>query len=152
VAVLSSDPGQPEDPTAAPPAQHAVDRDPVPCEVRAAANEAYSCRWVEANVAPLVFDSLLDGGARGGPRHLVFRGEGLTVEVDVAVDRSVTGRLVPPSATDVVLRWPGGSTPTCADEDGCFSLPRVPKGPATLRFPASAEDGPGPVGTEWIVF
>ena len=150
--MLSSDPGQPEDPTAPGPGQPALDRDPVPCEVQAAANEAYSCRWVEADVASLVFDSFLNGGARSGPRHVVFRGEGLTVEVDVAVDRSMIGRLVPPSATEVVLRWPGGSTPTCSDEDGCFTLPRVPKGPATLRFPASAEGTPGPVGTEWIVF
>ena len=150
--MLSSDAGQPEDPTAPGPGQHPVDRERVPCEVQAAANEAYSCRWVEANVASLVFDSLLDGAARRGPRHLVFRGEGLTVEVDVAVDRSVIGRLVPPAATEVVLRWPGGSTPTCSDEEGCFTLPRVPKGPATLRFPASADGGPGPVGTEWIVF
>ena len=148
----ASDPGQPEDRTASGANQDAVGRDPVPCEVRAAANEAYSCRWVEANVASLVFDSLLDGGARRGPRHLVFRGEGLTVEVDVAVDRSVIGRLFPPSATEVVLRWPGGSAPTCSDERGSFTLQRVPRGPATLRFPARAEDGPGPVGTEWIVF
>ena len=148
----ASDPGEPEDGTASDPTQDAADRDPVPGEGRAAAQDAYSCRWVEANVAALVFDSLLDGGARMGPRHLVFRGEGLTVEVDVAVDRSVIGRLVPPSPTEVVLRWPGGSTPTRADERGCFSLPRVPRGPATLRFPARAGGGPGPVGTEWIVF
>ena len=148
----ASDPGDQENGTVTGPSQQAADPDPAPCEVRAAAQEAYSCRWVEANVAALVFDSLLDGGARRGPRHLVFRGEGLTVEVDVAVDRSVIGRLVPPSPTDVVLRWPGGSTPTRSDERGCFRLPRVPRGPATLRFPARAEGGPGPVGTEWIVF
>ncbi len=152
MAVLASDPGQPEDRPASGPIPDAVDRDPVPCDVRAAANEAYSCRWVEANVASLVFDSLLDGGTRRGRRHLVFRGEGLTVEVDVAVDRSVIGRLVPPSATEVVLRWPGGSTPTCSDEGGHFTFPRVPRGPATLRFPARAEGGPGPVGTEWIAY
>ena len=147
-----SDPGQPEDGTAPSPEEKTAERDPVPCEVRAAATQAYSCRWVEANVASLVFDSLLDGGSRRGPRHLVFRGEGLTVEIDVGVDRSVTGWLVPPVATEVLLRWPGGSTPTCSDSWGCFTLPRVPKGPATLRFPRRPEGGPGPVGTEWIVF
>lgn len=147
----ASDPGQPEDATISASPRDPVDGDPVPCEVRAAAKAAYSCRWVEANVASLVFDSLLDGGARRGPRHLVFRGDGLTVEVDVAVDRSAEGRLVPPTATDVVLRWPGGSAPTRSDERGRFTLTRVPRGPASLRFPARAEDGPGPVGTEWIV-
>jgi hypothetical protein len=152
VAVPASDPGQPEDGTISARTHDPVDGDPVPGDVRAAARAAYSCRWVEANVASLVFDSLLDGGARRGPRHLVFRGEGLTVEVDVAVDRSAVGRLVPPSETEVVLRWPGGSAPTRSDELGCFILTGVPRGPASLRFPARAEEGPGPVGTEWIVF
>ena len=146
------DPRQPLQGTASGPPQDTVDRDPVPCEVRAAARDAYSCRWVEAAVASLEFDSVLHRGARRGQRHLVFRGEGLTVEVEVAVDRSLTGCLVPPTVTEVVLRWPGGSAPTCSDESGRFSLPRVPRGPATLRFPGRAEGGPGPVGTEWIVF
>ena len=151
--MLASDPGQPEDVTAWGPPAEVGDRDPVPDEVRAAAHEAYTYRWEEADVASLVFDSLLDGGSRRGPRHLVFRGDGLVVEVDVAVDRSVIGWLVPPLVTDVVLRWPGGSTPTCSNKRGCFVLPRMPNGPATLRFPAPAADGgPGPVGTEWIVF
>ncbi len=148
----TSEPGEPEGGAGPARPHEPVDRDPVPCEVRAAANAAYSCRWVEANVAALVFDSLLDGGSRRGPRHLVFRGEGLTVEVDVAVDRSLVGRLVPPTATEVVLRWPGGSAPTHSDDRGCFALPNVPQGPATLRFPARTEGGPGPVGTEWTVF
>ena len=135
----TSDPGQPDG------------SGPVPCEVRAAANEAYSCRWAEANVASLVFDSLLDGGTRRVPRHLVFRGRGLTVEVDVAADRCVIGQLFPPSATKIVLRWPGGwplPTPTSGAASSSLGCP----GPATLRFPAPPEEGRGPLGTEWIVF
>ena len=148
----ASNPGRPSDGTASGPTQDAVDRDSAPCEVRAEAKEAYLCRWVEADVASLVFDSLLDPAARGGHRHLVFRAEGLTVEVDIAGDRSMVGRLIPPSATEVVLCWPGGSAPTRSDEWGCFVLPDLPRRPATLRFPTGAGGGPGPVGTEWIVF
>jgi hypothetical protein len=74
------------------------------------------------------------------------------VEVDVAADRSVIGQLIPPSATKIVLRWPGGSAPTHSDERGRFVLPLMPRGPATLRVPARAEEGRGPLGTEWIVF
>ena len=141
----TSDPGEREDGTVrGRDSVEAADRDPVPGDVHAAAKEAYLCRWVEANVAALMFDSLLDGASRWVPRHLVFRGKGLTVEVDVAVDRSLTGRLVPPCPTEVVLRWPGGSTPTRCDEQGCFTLPRVPRGRPRSAFRPPPRAGQAP--------
>ncbi len=126
--------------------------DPLPHEVRAAARAAYLCRWEPADVASLVFDSWLGGDGRPGPRYVVFRAGNLTVELAVAPDRSVVGRLLPALATDVVLRWPGGSATARSDEFGCFSLSNLPSGPASLRFPALADGRPGPVGTEWVVF
>ncbi len=126
--------------------------DPLPREVRAAAQAAYSCRWAQADVASLVFDSWFQGRSRKGARYVVFRTDDLTVELAVAEDRSVAGRLLPPSVTDLVLRWPDGSCQTRTDEFGCFTLPNLPPGPATLRFPAHADRWSGPVGTQWIVF
>ncbi len=126
--------------------------DPLPREVRAAAQAAYSCRWEQADVASLVFDSWLGSETRSGPRYVVFRTGDLTVEVAVAADRSVVGRLLPGSATEVLLRWPGGSCASRTDEFGCFSLPNLPPGPASLRFSGRSDGGAGPVGTEWIVF
>ena len=63
----ASDPRQQEDGTASSPTKDTADHEPVPGEVRAAARAAFSCRWVEADVASLVFDSHLHGDARGGP-------------------------------------------------------------------------------------
>jgi hypothetical protein len=134
------------------PPEEASTCDPLPREVRAAAKAAYSCRWGQADVAPLVFDSWLEGGSRRGPRYVVFRGDDLTVELAVAPDRSVVGRILPPSTTDMVLRWPGGSRSSRSDEFGCFTLPNLPPGPASLRFPARPGRWSRPVGTEWIVF
>ncbi len=125
--------------------------DPLPRDVRAAAQAAYSYRWEQADVATLVFDSWL-GETRPGPRYVVFRTGDLTVEVAVAADRSVVGRLLPPSATEVLLRWPGGSCASRIDAFGCFSLPNLPPGPASLRFPVGSDGWSRPVGTEWIVF
>ena len=150
--MATSDAGQRADETSPWRARPCRGDDPAPPEVQAAARAAFSCRWVEADVATLAFDSVMAGSRGRGARHLVFRGEGLTVEVDVAPDRSVIGRLLPPLATEVVLRWPGGSQRVRSDDQGCFSLEGVPRGPATLRFPARADGGEGPVGTEWIVF
>ena len=126
--------------------------DPLPPEMRAAARKAYSCRWVEAGVASLVFDSWQDAQSRKGARYVVFRTDEVTVELALSEDRSLVGRLLPPSATDLLLRWPGGSSASRTDEFGCFTLPHLPPGPASLRFPAPSGGSSGPVGTEWTVF
>jgi hypothetical protein len=128
--------------------------DPVPGEVKAAAEAAFSWRTIDADLASLTYDSLLDEerliGVRGpgGPRQLTFEGAGLTMEVEVGDDRAVIGQLVPPSTATVELRWPGGATAVEADDLGRFGLPPAPRGPVSLRCLAAG--GAAPVTTDWL--
>jgi len=128
--------------------------DPVPDECTAAATAAFSLRTIDKDLATLDYDSLLDDDPPadrppGGSRHLTFVAEGLCVEVDVGED-GLLGRLVPPTAADVELRWPGGSTSVAVDEYGGFSVPAVPPGPVSFwcqRWPSGKAR---PVVTDWV--
>ncbi len=127
--------------------------DPIPGEVTAAAIAAFSCRTVDKEPAALAYDSLLDNAAAalppGGVRHLSFVGRRHSVEVDIGTD-GLAGRLVPPAATDVELRWPGGSTTVAVDGLGGFSVSPIPTGPVSLRCQPGPPDTTSPVVTDWV--
>ncbi len=61
--------------------------DPVPVELRQLALEAYALHDLDARIAELTFDSLVDAlpvrGVPDAPRMLTFRAGGLTVDVEV---------------------------------------------------------------------
>ncbi|MDQ6798752.1 MAG: carboxypeptidase-like regulatory domain-containing protein [Actinomycetota bacterium] len=127
---------------------------PAPDGCTAAAANAFSLRTIDRELATLDYDSLLDDDPKnarppGGLRHLTFVAKGLCVEVDVGADR-LFGRIVPPSAADVELRWPDGSTSVTADESGGFSVSAVPPGPISLRFQRGRSDPGPPVVTDWV--
>src|SRR6202165_46621 len=86
--------------------------DPVPAEVLFAARGSLAWRRVDAELADLSFDSLVDGdlelaGVRSGDdsvRLVSFDGPDLTVEVEVAAvgdHRRLVGQLVPPQAATI---------------------------------------------------
>ena len=123
--------------------QGAVERfDPLPPKLEAAARAAFSWRTIDAELAELTHDTLLDDDrlalVRSGdtPRLLTFDGDGLSAEVEateVGRRRRLAGQLVPPQAAEVEVAHPGGQTRVEVDETGCFLVNDVQPGPVRLR-------------------
>src|SRR5438045_1899644 len=98
--------------------------DPVPTEVIAAAKASFTWRTIDAELAELAFDSLLDDDAllvRGAdqPRLLTFEGSSVTIELVVVTEadsRRVIGQLVPVQQADVEVVHRGGTATAYADE------------------------------------
>src|SRR5262245_32960657 len=118
--------------------QLAARLDPVPAELAAAAADAFGWREIDAELAALVYDSVLDqdeaARVRGGAeRRLVsFRAGDLTIDVEVASagsGRSVIGQLEPPQRAAVDFRSHEGVVSTEADELGRFQSGTLPAGP-----------------------
>jgi len=138
--------------------QAAGQADPLPAESVAAARAAFAWRTLDAELARLAYDSLLEdqplAGVRGvgTPRLLTFEAAGLTVEVEAAgegPERRLLGQLVPPQPGRVELRHRGGPATVEADGMGRFAFPGVLPGPVSLRCdPAS---GAGTVCTDWFL-
>lgn len=111
-----------------------------PAEVVAAAKELFTWRTVDAELASLTFDSLLDDEpavvrtTTAAPlRVLTFEADGLTVEVEVE-ERRLAGQLVPAVAAEIELVTPHRTVRAGADHLGRFVL-ALPVEPArsTLR-------------------
>ena len=118
-----------------------------------AARAAFSWRTVDAELAALTSDSLVDepAGVRGGsagPRDLVFEGRASSVEVACDQD-CLVGQLVPAGPGQVSLLRPDGEVDrTDVDEFGRFRFERSVTGPARLRCTTPS----GVVVTEWVRF
>jgi hypothetical protein len=131
--------------------------DPVPPELDAAARAAFTWRTIDAELAALAYDSVLDSdllvGIRGeqGPRMLTFESAGLTAELEVVVSgdhRRLIGQLVPPGRARVGIRHRGGELAVDADDLGRFAVDGVERGPVSLRI--DAEAGAVAVNTDWV--
>ncbi len=130
--------------------------DPVPPELLDAAAGAFAWRDIDAELAELVFDSLLDTDeaslVRGAPeRRLVsFAGGGLTIDVEVTTagpERMVMGQMVPPQRGVVDIRRRQETVSIEADELGRFRSGPLPPGPLSLRLRPA---GGAPVVTDWL--
>ena len=133
--------------------------DPVPRAVVQAAKESLTWRSIDADLAELAYDSLLDDAllvgtrSEAAPRSLTFETADVVVEVEV-VDagerRRLMGQLVPPRPAEIQVRHSGGLIRVGADEVGRFTAAGVAAGPVSLRCRvAGLEDAP--VETPWIV-
>ncbi|MEP7054749.1 MAG: hypothetical protein ABI912_05830, partial [Actinomycetota bacterium] len=118
------------------------------------ARAAYAWRTIDAELAALSYDSLLDdkelAGVRSagdGARMLTFDSAELSVEIAVERGRLI-GQLVPPQSGQVEVRYAGGSVTVSADDIGRFACDGVPRGPFSLRCVTSAAT---PIVTDWIV-
>ncbi|MGH9155863.1 MAG: hypothetical protein ACRD1K_08545 [Acidimicrobiales bacterium] len=137
--------------------------DPVPDQWRWAAEQSFTWRSVDTELAELVFDSLASAGSAAGAalvrgaatreRMLAFEGPTLRVELEVSPTTAgaflVVGQLVPETAGTVELRQ-GAAQPMVvkADDQGCFQADGVSAGPLSLRCTVA---GTGPVDTAWLV-
>jgi len=119
----------------------------------AAGRAAFSWRTVDAELAALTHDSLVDEpvgvrGASSGPRDLVFEGRELSVELELDQD-CLVGQLVPAAPGQVTLLGPDGELDrTDVDEWGRFRFERPVSGAARLRCATAS----GVLVTDWVRF
>jgi hypothetical protein len=128
--------------------------DPVPSNVVAAAKASSAWRTIDAELAVLVYDSVLDknecvGVRGGGARLLAFTSPDVTVELEVlGAGRGLIGQVGGTTAARVQICHPDGSVSVQTDSIGHFSLPSVPTGPMTVRV---IDEASGAVTqTEWV--
>ncbi|MER5856134.1 hypothetical protein ACFV2Z_12980 [Streptomyces sp. NPDC059688] len=130
--------------------QAAVVLDPVPDALRRLAVDAYALHDLDARIAELTFDSLMDAlpvrGVTDVPRMLTFRAGEVTVDVEVT-DDGLIGQVLPPrSASIEVLGGPQTATRVTVDTLGRFTSDTPPSGPFALRLRTGAEV----IVTEWL--
>ena len=124
--------------------------DPVPAELRQIAVEAYALHDLDARIAELTFDSVVDAipvrGATDVSRMLTFHSGDVTVDVEVSA-HGLMGQLLPPRAARIeVLTGPQAAVPLEADDMGRFTSEVAPAGPFALRLRTDGEV----VVTEWL--
>ncbi|KOG34315.1 hypothetical protein AQJ84_05105 [Streptomyces resistomycificus] len=124
--------------------------DPVPTALRQLAVEAYALHDLDARLAELTFDSLVDAipvrGATDPPRMLTFHSGDVTIDVEVT-SQGLMGQVLPPQPAGIeVLSGPRAGATLVADDLGRFSSDVTPAGPFALRLRAGGEV----VVTEWL--
>ncbi|MFI8946001.1 hypothetical protein ACIGO6_05715 [Streptomyces sp. NPDC053750] len=130
--------------------QAAAILDPVPAELRRIAVDAFALHDLDARVAELTFDSLVDAlpvrGEPDPPRMLTFRADEVTVDVEVTAD-GLIGQVLPPGPARIeVLSGPRAHAHLTADDMGRFTADAPPTGPFALRLRTDREV----VVTEWL--
>lgn len=132
------------------------DRLAPPPEVYDAARSAFALRTLDAELAALTYDSLVDtepSAVRSGdgPRVLTFEADGLTIEAEVdetPSGRRLLGQIVPPQPMGLVLESAAASVTGQADELGRFVID-LPASPTRVRLTCERE--PAPVHSAWLV-
>lgn len=128
-----------------------------PPHLREAALVAHTWHSVDAELAQLVYDSVVpEAGdelvavrSDDGPRQITFEAPGVEIEVTVAGStRTMVGQLVPPQAAQVELTEGDRVVGTTADELGRFRFEDIDPGPVRLTVLGSNHRT---VQTEWIV-
>ncbi|MCT7356077.1 hypothetical protein N4P33_28575 [Streptomyces sp. 15-116A] len=124
--------------------------DPLPPGLLQIAVDAYALHDLDARVAELTFDSLVDAlpvrGVTDAPRMLTFTAGEVTLDVEVTAD-GLLGQLLPPGAADIeVLNGPQPGTQVRADDMGRFTTDTPPSGPFALRL----RTGSDVIITEWL--
>ena len=130
----------------------ALEEPPLDENIIRAAQAAFTWRTVDAELEILSLSEGLEhagahvrGTGPGSPRTFAFRGERLSVAVEVD-DAGIVGQLTPPGPGQVTLATPDGPHATVeADEVGCFTLPPAPSGPVRLDCRLGADH----FVTEW---
>ncbi|CAL9368126.1 hypothetical protein [Streptomyces sp. enrichment culture] len=124
--------------------------DPLPPGLLQVAVDAYALHDLDARVAELTFDSLVDAipvrGATDVPRMLTFSAGEVTVDVEVTA-QGLMGQVLPPQPAGIeVLGGPQEGARLTADDMGRFTADTPPSGPFALRL----RTGGDVVVTEWL--
>lgn len=130
--------------------QAAAVLDPLPPALLQIAVDAYALHDLDARVAELTFDSLVDAipvrGATDVPRMLTFTAGEVTLDVEVTAE-GLMGQVLPPQPARVeVLGGPQTTAPLTADDLGRFTTATPPSGPFALRLRTDDDV----VVTEWL--
>ncbi|MEU9445775.1 hypothetical protein AB0D42_33865 [Streptomyces sp. NPDC048304] len=130
--------------------QAAAVLDPVPEALRQLALDAYALHDLDARIAELTFDSLVDAlpvrGVTDAPRMLTFSAGEVTVDVEVTED-GLIGQVLPPRSVHIeVLGGPRTARPVPVDSLGRFTSYTPPAGPFALRLRTGTEV----IVTEWL--
>ncbi|WP_436840672.1 hypothetical protein [Streptomyces griseoloalbus] len=130
--------------------QAAAVLDPLPPALLQIAVDAYALHDLDARVAELTFDSLVDAipvrGVTDAPRMLTFSAGEVTLDVEVTA-RGLMGQVLPPQSARIeVLGGPQAAIPLTADDMGRFTADAPPSGPFALRLHTGADV----VVTEWL--
>lgn len=119
-----------------------------PPEVVATARELFTWRTIDAELAELTYDSLLDdtptlARSAGQPRIMTFEAGSVTIEVEVDTApgrRRLLGQLVPAQEAELMLRDGDPSIVGRADAMGRFILP-LPGRPVRMSLRCRLADG-----------
>lgn len=140
--------------------------DPVPPELAEQVRRSFCWRTLDAELAELSFDSLVDrepalavrsdGDRTAEPRLLGFGavvdGQDLSIDVEInsaAGGSTLVGQLWPAGATSIQVQTGTGEVGTVpTDELGRFFVEPVPQGPVRLRV----EHGGRVVQTTWVSY
>ncbi len=128
---------------------------PVPASVDEFALSVQDLVRIDAHLAELIFDSLVDevAGTRGAVpnREMTFSAPGVQMEVSVMAEgiRHLVGQLVPPQPATVELFYHDERRETEADGLGRFTFEGVPGGLLSLRCTLGDEYSTV-VQTQWI--
>jgi hypothetical protein len=132
--------------------------DPMPEALLSAGRESLTWLRVDAELAELLSDSIVDDErlalvrSSGGVRAVTFEADGFAIELDILDDgaqRTLVGQLVPAASAEIEVQSGEASTKVTADEHGRFRAENVPAGRMRLRVtghPAAA----APTETSWI--
>ena len=114
---------------------------------------AYAWHNIDAELAQLTYDSLVDRERAAAVRSeaasiraLTFTSTRLSIELEVA-ESSLIGQIIPPRAGTLEVHTTAGVTSSPVDEIGCFVVDPIPSSPFRLR--CRTEDG-ADVLTGWI--
>ncbi|MGW9497205.1 hypothetical protein ACWG5P_22880 [Streptomyces prasinus] len=129
--------------------QAAAALDPLPPALLQIAVDAYVLHRLDAEVAELTFDSLVDAvpvrGTEDPPRMLTFSAGEVTVDVEVTA-HGLMGQLMPPQPARIeVLGGPRPGPSLTADDMGRFTA-APPSGPFALRLRTAGDV----IETEWL--
>jgi hypothetical protein len=133
--------------------------DPVPTDALAAAKAAFMWRTIDAELAELTYDSLLDdqplAGVRSSTpaRFLSFASDpaNLSVELEAITEgerRRLVGQLVPAQRGQIEVRHAGGAVTVEVDDLGRFTADDLAPGPISLHCRAASG---ATVATDWVL-
>ena len=132
--------------------------DPIPEALVHAGRESLTWLRVDAELAELLSDSIVDDErlalvrSSGGVRAVTFEADGFTIELDILGDgaqRTLVGQLVPAGTAEIEIQTSEASTTVTADKHGRFRAEHVPAGRMRLRVTGHPAAG-APTETSWI--